>query len=136
MVLRLVSGSMLEKSNKTGPLADRQKVVQTDRLRVSLFFGFLGNSGKFPKSSRFSVFGKFPKIFAGNFFELDHLDVFLIFSISDLIFGSFYFTGNFRLSKFENRDCTTGNFPYGPPIVRIALREPKNGYATMNVKLR
>ena len=40
MVLRLVSGSMLEKSNRTGPRADRQKVLLTARLRVSLFLRF------------------------------------------------------------------------------------------------
>ena len=34
MVLRLVSGPMLEKSNKTGPLADRQKVLLAARLRA------------------------------------------------------------------------------------------------------
>ena len=37
---------------------------------------------------------------------------------------------NFRLPKFENRDCVTVDFPYGYPTVRTALREPKNGYAT------
>ena len=46
------------------------------------------------------------------------------------------FTGHFRLPKFENRGCRTGNFPYGFPTVRIALREPKNGYATMIFRLR
>ena len=40
MVLRLVSGPMLE-SNRTEPLADRQKVLLTARLRVSLFLEVL-----------------------------------------------------------------------------------------------
>ena len=44
--------------------------------------------------------------------------------------GSFYFTGNFRLSNFGNRGYVTVNIPYGFPAVRMALREPKNGYAT------
>ena len=40
MVLRLVSGPMLEKTNRTGQLADRQKVLLTATLRVFLFLGF------------------------------------------------------------------------------------------------
>ena len=73
MVLQLVSGPMLEKSKRTGPLADRQKVLLTARLGFFLFLGFkifLGNSRKS------SGFGKFPKIFAGNFFEFDYFDIF------------------------------------------------------------
>ena len=81
MVLRLVNGPMLEKSNRTGPLADRQKILLTARLRVSLFLfqlpgkreifrKFFETSGKFPKSS------EFPKIFAVHFFELDYFDIF------------------------------------------------------------
>ena len=61
MVLRFVSGPMLEKSNRTGPLADRQIVLLPARLKVSLFVGFsttrkreilknfFGNSGKFTR---------------------------------------------------------------------------------------
>ena len=44
--------------------------------------------------------------------------------------GSFYFTRNFWLSNFENRGCVTVNIPYGFPAVKMALQEPKNGYAT------
>ena len=43
---------------------------------------------------------------------------------------SFYFTGNFRLSNFENRGCVTVNILYGFPAVRMPLQEPKNGYAS------
>ena len=118
MVLRLVSGPMLEKSNRTRALADRQKVLLTIKLKVFLFLGC--------STTRET----------GNFFELDYFDIFLIFSISSLIFGSFYFTENFLLPKFENRGCTTGNFPYGSPPVKIAQREPKNGYATTIFKLQ
>ena len=50
-------------------------------------------------------------------------------------YGSFYFTRNFQLPKFENRGCRTGNFLYDSPTVGIALREPKNGYATTIFKL-
>ena len=54
MVLRLVSGPMLEKSNKIGPLADRQKVLQTATLNVTLFLGFstTRETGNFQKISR------------------------------------------------------------------------------------
>ena len=91
MVLRFVSGPMLEKSTITGPLADRQKFLLTARFRASLFLGFSTtretgnfqnisrNSGKFPESQKslgFPGFGKFPKILAGNFFELDYFDIF------------------------------------------------------------
>ena len=47
-----------------------------------------------------------------------------------LNYGSFYFTGNFRLLKFENRGCIIVNFPYGCSTVRMALQELKNGYTT------
>ena len=43
---------------------------------------------------------------------------------------------NFRLPKFENRGCVTINFPNGCPNVKIAVRELKNGYATIIFKLR
>ena len=91
MVLRLVSGPILEKSNKIGPLADRQKVLLTATLRVfffsdfqlpgkrKIFKKFLGNSGKFAESRKFAEllgFGKLPKVFAGNCFELDYFDIF------------------------------------------------------------
>ena len=77
MVLRLVSGPMLEKSNRTGLLADRKKVVLTARLKVFLFLGFsttreTGNSQKFSREV---------------FLSLIILIFFLIFSISDLIFS-------------------------------------------------
>ena len=74
------------------------------------------------KSSEFPGFGKFPKIFAGNLFELDYFHIFLIFSISGLIFGSFYFIGNFWLPKFVVAQPETSS------TVKIAQREPKNGY--------
>ena len=92
MFLRLINGPMLEKSNRTGPLADRQIVLLTARLRLSLFLGFSTTretrnfqkiSREFRKSSGFPGFGKFP----GNFSELDYFDIFLIFNISDLYFS-------------------------------------------------
>ena len=54
MVLRLVSGPMLKKSNKFGSLADRQKVLLMARLRVSFFLGFstTRETGNFQKFSR------------------------------------------------------------------------------------
>ena len=75
MVLRLVSGPMLEKSSRTGPLTDRQKVLLTARFMVSLFLRFSTTrvTGKFSKKfSGISGFGKFPE----NFFELDYFDIF------------------------------------------------------------
>ena len=73
MVLQLVSGPMLEKSNRTGRLANRQRVLLTARLRVSFFSNF-----QFPKKREIfkKVLGKFWKSFAGNFFELDYFDIF------------------------------------------------------------
>ena len=49
MVLRLVSGPMLEKKNTTGPLADRQKVLLTARLGGFPFSRISNNpaNGKF-----------------------------------------------------------------------------------------
>ena len=41
MVLRVVCDPMLEKSNRTGPLEDRKKVLLMTRFRVFLFLGFL-----------------------------------------------------------------------------------------------
>ena len=102
MVLRLFSGQMLEKSNEIGPLADRQNVLLTARLRVSRFLRFSPTRAteNFQKISRelqeilesrkslgLLGFGKFPKIVAENFFELDYFDIFFIFTISDLIFN-------------------------------------------------
>ena len=54
MVLRLVSGPMLEKSNRAGPLTDRQKVLLTARSRVSFFSDFQlpGKRKIFKKFSR------------------------------------------------------------------------------------
>ena len=51
MVLRLVSRPMLQKSNRTGPLAGPQKVLLTASLRVSLFHGFpsIREAGKLSK---------------------------------------------------------------------------------------
>ena len=78
MVLRLVSGPMLEKSNRTGPSANRQKVLLTATLTVSLFSDFqlpekrgifkkfLGNL----RDSRDS--GNSRKIFPEYVFELDY----------------------------------------------------------------
>ena len=94
MVLRLVSGTMKKNSKKIGPLAERQKVLLPARFRVSFFSDFqlprkrktfkefLGISGKFPetpKSSELLGFGKFPKVFAVYFFELDYFDIFFDF---------------------------------------------------------
>ena len=90
MVLRLVSSPLLEKSNRTGPLADREKNLLTARLRVSLLLGFstTRETGNFQKTSRKSLgfpgFGKFSREF---FSSLIILTFFLIFSISDLIFS-------------------------------------------------
>ena len=87
MVLRLASGSMLEKSNRIGPLANRQEVLLTARLRGFPFFqifNYPGN-GKFSKNfSEISVNFRNPEnrdsrdsgIFAGNFFELDYFEIF------------------------------------------------------------
>ena len=80
IALRLVSGPLLQKSNGTGPSADRQKVLLTARLRVFLFLGF-STSRKTGFSNNFSGI-------PGNFFELDYFDIFLIFSILDLIFSN------------------------------------------------
>ena len=54
MVLRLISGPMLEKSNKIGQLADRQKVLLLARRNVTLFLEFstTWKTGKFQKISR------------------------------------------------------------------------------------
>ena len=87
MILRLVSGPMLEKKNKTGPLADRQKVLPTARLRASLFLGFsttraTGNFQKIFWEPR-EIFGiprifgiagiqEIPENFREKFFELDY----------------------------------------------------------------
>ena len=88
MVLRLVSGPMLEKSNRTGPLANRRKVLLTARLKVSLFLEFstTGETGIFQKISRevweipgiLKIFGipGVREIFEGNVFELDYFDIF------------------------------------------------------------
>ena len=84
MALRLASGPMLEKSNKIGLLADRQKLLLTARLRVSVFLGFstaqetvnfqkisrelreiLGN----PKIFGISRIREIPKKFRGKFFR-------------------------------------------------------------------
>ena len=46
MVLPLVNGPMLEKSNRTGPLADRRNDLLTAGLRVFLLLGFSTISGK------------------------------------------------------------------------------------------
>ena len=66
MILRLVSGPMQEKSNGTGPLADRQKVLLTDRRRVSFFPGLLTTrgTGNFQKN-----FSRIPNIFGIPEFE-------------------------------------------------------------------
>ena len=106
MVLRLVSGPMLEKGNRTEPLADPKKVLLIARRRVSLFLGFsttreTENFSGLPGNSR--------KFSRENFSSMIFLN---FFRFSGLIFGSFYFTTNFWLPKFENRGCTTGNFPY------------------------
>ena len=90
MVLRLVSGPILEKSNRTGPLADRQKVLLTARLRVFLFsriFNYPGN-GDFSKNF-WGIFGLSGKFLREIFSNLVSLTFFLIFSISDLIFSIF-----------------------------------------------
>ena len=65
---------MLEKSNRIGPLADRQKVLLTARL------------GVFPFSRIFNYreSGKFSREIVSS---LIILTFFLIFSISDLIFS-------------------------------------------------
>ena len=64
MVLRLVSGRMLEKSNRIGPLANRQEVLLTARLRgfpFSQIFNYPGN-GKFSKNfSEISVNFRYPE---------------------------------------------------------------------------
>ena len=67
MVLWLVSGPMVEKSNRTVPLADRQKVLLTARLRVFLFLGF-STTRETQKFSGIPGFGKFPGNFLGKFF--------------------------------------------------------------------
>ena len=36
----------------------------------------------------------------------------------------------------NDRGCVTVNFPYGSPTVKMALQEPKNGYATTIFKVR
>ena len=96
MVSQLISGSMLEKSNRTRSFTDRQKVL-TARLGLFLFLDFQlpgnfyypdfqlpgnypeifkkfpGNSGKrseSQKSSGFSGFGKFSESFRGIFSRL------------------------------------------------------------------
>ena len=69
MVLRLISGPMPEKSNRTGPLADRQKVLLTAGLGFSLFLGFstTRETENFQKVYReFSGFSEFEKL-RGNF---------------------------------------------------------------------
>ena len=79
---------MLEKSNRTGPLADRQKVLLTATLRVFLFLGFstTRETGDFQKISR--ELREVHENFRGRFFtNLIILTFFLIFSISGLIFS-------------------------------------------------
>ena len=100
MILRFVSGSMLQKSNRAGPLAARQKVLLKARFIGCPVFSdfqlpgkrktfknfsgipekFLGNSGKFPRNFRdyrdpkkSLGFGKFSREI---FFELDYFDIF------------------------------------------------------------
>ena len=97
MVLRLVIGPMLEKSNKTGPLADQQKALQTARFIEFPFFLDFQLPGKRKISIKFSGIpenslrdsqnlGSFREIFAGNFFELDYFVIF-----SDLQHSRFNF---------------------------------------------
>ena len=61
MILRLVRGPMLDKSNRIGPLVNRQKVLLTTRLRVTLFLRFstTRETENFQKTSR-----EFREIFA------------------------------------------------------------------------
>ena len=101
MVLRLVSGPMREKSNKTEPLAHRQKLLPTVRLRIFLFLGFstTRKTVNVQKIMRdFREIPGIPKIFKvfriretpGSrkiFSNLIILAFFLILSISDLIFS-------------------------------------------------
>ena len=94
MVLRLVSDPMLEKSNRTGPLADRQKEsCYRQGLGFSFFsdFQLLGKRGifkkflgNFPDSRDSGNSGKFSREI---FSSLIILTFFLIFSILDLIFN-------------------------------------------------
>ena len=69
MVLRLVSGSMLEKSNETGPLADRQKVLLTARFRVFPFLGFSTTRETDIFEKIFWEFREISKNFRGKFFR-------------------------------------------------------------------
>ena len=81
MVLRVVSGPMSEKSSKTRPLADRQKVLLT--AYIDLMLPFFSN---FQLPGKREIFKKFlgnlrdsensREIFAGKFFELDYFDIF------------------------------------------------------------
>ena len=80
MVLRLVSGPMPEKSNRTGPLADRQRVLLTAKLigfpffsdfqlpgKREIFKKFLWDFGKFPEFRKSSgSLEEIPKIFGSN----------------------------------------------------------------------
>ena len=83
MVLLLVSGPMLQKSNRTGPLADPQKVLLTARLRISLFLGFstTRETGNFSKNS-----SGIPGNFRTKFFELDYFGIFSDFQHFRFIF--------------------------------------------------
>ena len=103
MVLRLVSGPMLEKSNKIGSIADRQKILLTAKLNVTHFLGFstTRDTGNFQKNfSRTSGnfrnlenlrdhrdSGNSQKFLRKKFSSLIILTFFLIFSFSDLIFS-------------------------------------------------
>ena len=87
MVLRLVSGPMLEKRNKIGPLADRQKVLLTAKLGISLFHGFpifreFREISGIPKSFGITEIRKISESIRGKYFSsLIILAIFLIFSI-------------------------------------------------------
>ena len=103
MILRLVSGPMLEKSNKIGLIADRQKILLTAKLNVTHFLGFSttrdtenfqksfsGASGNFRNLENLRDHrdsGNSRKFSRKNFSSLIILTFFLIFSFSDLIFS-------------------------------------------------
>ena len=98
---------MLEKSNRTGLLVDRQKALLTSRLKASLFHGFstARETVKFQKispefreiSAILKIFGipgirKIPGKFSPEIFSsLIILTFFLIFSISNEPFFTFCF---------------------------------------------
>ena len=92
MVLRLVSCSMQEKSNRTGPLANRKKVLLTARLRVFLFLGFstTRETENFQKNLS-GIPGNYRKFSRESFSSWIILTFFLILSISDLIFSILFF---------------------------------------------